>query len=47
MPKKRVCVTLSEDLVHWIEEKIEEGIYANKSHAIERALKLLRKKKES
>ena len=46
MPKKRMCVTVREDLVAWIEEKIEKGIFATKSHAVERALILLREKKE-
>jgi Arc/MetJ-type ribon-helix-helix transcriptional regulator len=46
MPKKRVCVTVREDLVTWIDEEIEKGIYASKSHAVERALILLREKKD-
>lgn len=46
MPKKRVCVTIREDLVKWIEDKIDKGIYASKSHAIERALILLKEKKQ-
>jgi len=46
MPKKRVCVTVREDLVKWIEDNVEKGIYGSKSHAVERALILLKEKKE-
>ena len=42
MPKRRMCVTIREDLAQWIEKQLEQGIYATKSHAIERALILLR-----
>lgn len=45
MTKKRMCVTVREELVKWIEDMIEEGIYASKSHAVERALILLKKGK--
>lgn len=45
MPKKRMCVTVREDLVEWIEKQLETGLYATKSHAVERALILLREKK--
>jgi hypothetical protein len=44
MPKKRMCVTVRDDLMVWIEEMMEKGIYATKSHAVERALILLRQK---
>jgi len=44
MPKKRMCVTVREDLVEWIEDQMEKGIYATKSHAVERALILLKEK---
>ena len=47
MPKKRMSVTVREDLVQWIEGKIEKGIYANKSHAVERALIVLRGKERT
>jgi Arc/MetJ-type ribon-helix-helix transcriptional regulator len=45
MPKKRVCVTVKEDLVKWLEEKVEEGIFGSKSHGVERALILLKKQR--
>ena len=41
-----MCVTVREDLVEWIEKQLETGLYASKSHAVERALILLREKKE-
>lgn len=43
MPKRRMCVTVREELLEWVEKQIEEGIYATKSHAVERALILLKK----
>lgn len=46
MPKKRMCVTVREDLVEWVEKQIEKGIYATKSHAVERALIVLREKEK-
>jgi hypothetical protein len=44
MPKKRMCVTVREDLVQWIETEMEKGTYATKSHAVERALIHLKEK---
>jgi Arc/MetJ-type ribon-helix-helix transcriptional regulator len=38
MPKKRLQVTVREDLVKWMDSKIEKGDYASRSHAIEKAL---------
>ena len=40
--RARMSVSIREDLVKWIEEQLEKGIYATKSHAVERALILLR-----
>lgn len=46
MPKKRLQVTMREDLVEWIDEKVEKLIYASRSHAIEYAVTQLRGKEK-
>jgi metal-responsive CopG/Arc/MetJ family transcriptional regulator len=44
MVKKRIAVTVSEDLLKWVDRKIKDTIYANRSHAIEHALTQLRER---
>lgn len=46
MPKKRLQVTLRPDLVEWMEQQQQKGIYASYSHAIERALIKLKEETE-
>jgi metal-responsive CopG/Arc/MetJ family transcriptional regulator len=42
MVKKRVAVTISNDLLKWVDEKVKETTFANRSHAIEHALTKLK-----
>ena len=35
MPRERVSITLPEECVKWIDEKVKSRTYANRSHAIE------------
>lgn len=35
MPRERVSITLPEEVVKWIDEKIKNRTYANRSHAAE------------
>jgi metal-responsive CopG/Arc/MetJ family transcriptional regulator len=35
MVRERVSITLPKELLEWIDKKIQERIYANRSHAIE------------
>ena len=44
MVKQRVCVTISKELLEWVEKQIEKGVFASKSHAITRALIELKKR---
>lgn len=43
MPKKRLQVTMREDLVEWIDEKVEKLTFASRSHALEYAVAQLKK----
>ena len=42
MPKKRLQVTVREDLVAWMDSKVEKLKFASRSHAIEYALSKLK-----
>jgi len=46
MVKKRIAVTVSEDLLRWIDTKVKDTTFANRSHAVEHALTNLRDKEE-
>ena len=35
MPRERISITLPNECVEWIDEKIKSRTYANRSHAIE------------
>jgi len=37
--KERITVTLDKELLHWIDKKIDEKIFANRSHALEFLIK--------
>ena len=43
MVKKRIAVTITEDLLKWVDKKIRDTDFANRSHAIEHALTILRR----
>ena len=38
MVKKRIAITVSEDLLKWVDRKVKDTTFANRSHAIEHAL---------
>ena len=42
----RKSITLPKDLVDWLNKKIEERRFYNLSHAVEEALRLLKKREE-
>jgi Arc/MetJ-type ribon-helix-helix transcriptional regulator len=47
MPKRRVSVTIDERMINWIDKKVEELVFATRSHAFEYAIKqLMSKEKE-
>ena len=46
MVKKRIAVTISDDLLRWIDAKVKDTTFANRSHAVEHALTTLREKEE-
>jgi Arc/MetJ-type ribon-helix-helix transcriptional regulator len=46
MTKKRIAVTVSEDLLKWVDRKVKDTTFANRSHAIEHALTQLRQSEE-
>jgi metal-responsive CopG/Arc/MetJ family transcriptional regulator len=35
LPRIRVSITLPKDIIEWIDHKVEERTYHNRSHAIE------------
>ena len=37
--KNRITVTLDEDLLEWLDHKIDERIFANRSHGLEFLIK--------
>jgi len=45
-PKTRISVTITTELLKWVEKKVAEGVYGSKSHAVSRALILLRQAQE-
>ena len=46
MVKKRIAVTVSDDLLKWVDGKVKDTTFANRSHAIEHALTKLRENEE-
>ena len=42
--KVRVNVTVKPELVRWMDDKVKEGKYSTRSHAVTVALQELRKK---
>lgn len=45
-PKKRLQITLRADLVIWLKNQQQEGIFASYSHGIEKALIKLKQETE-
>ena len=33
--KERITVTIDKELLNWIDKKVEEKVFANRSHAFE------------
>ena len=46
MGKRKTSVSLDEELIKWVEQKIAEKKFASVSHAVEYALEQLRKKEK-
>jgi len=46
MVRIKTAVTLEKELLEWIDQKIREGVFSSRSHAIRYALIQLMKKKE-
>jgi Arc/MetJ-type ribon-helix-helix transcriptional regulator len=44
--KPKISVSLDQDLIDWIDEEIKTKRFASRSHAIQRALTLLKGRKE-
>jgi Arc/MetJ-type ribon-helix-helix transcriptional regulator len=45
MVKKRIAVTITEELPKWVDAKVKDTTFANRSHAVEHALTILRQSK--
>jgi Arc/MetJ-type ribon-helix-helix transcriptional regulator len=37
-PKKRVTISISEDVLDWIDRQVEKRIYKDRSHAVEKLI---------
>ena len=46
MVKKRIAVTVSDELLRWVDSKVKDTTFANRSHAVERALTQLRENEQ-
>ena len=46
MAKERIAVTVSEELLKWIDTKVKDTTFANRSHAVEHALTKLKESEE-
>jgi len=44
--KKQLTINLPQDIIDWMDKKIEDLTFSSKSHAIERALKELKERME-
>ncbi len=40
--RKKVSATIDEELIDWVDEKVKDKIFRNRSHAIEFALSKLK-----
>jgi len=39
MPKAKISVSLDVDLIMWVDEQVEKGVFKNRSQAIEQILR--------
>ena len=46
MVKKRIAITVSADLLKWVDQKVKDTTFANRSHAIEHSLTKLKEAEE-
>ena len=37
--KERITITVDKDLLNWLDKKIEEKVFANRSHGLEFLIK--------
>ena len=44
--KSATCITLDRKVLEWIERKVEEGVFASRSHAVEYAVRQLMRQQE-
>jgi metal-responsive CopG/Arc/MetJ family transcriptional regulator len=47
MPKVRVTVSLSKDVVDWLDSQVAERVYKDRSHALEKIIFDLMKEKKA
>jgi len=45
--KEKITITVNDGLLEWVHKKIEEKEFASVSHAIQKALTLMKKEYES
>ena len=45
--RMKLSVTIDSELVRWVDEKVRERVFRNRSHALEYALSELKKRMES
>ena len=45
--KQRISATVDKETIRILEKILDEGEYRNKSHVIEKAIKLLKEKREN
>ncbi|MGD0057681.1 MAG: hypothetical protein ABSB83_07575 [Methanomassiliicoccales archaeon] len=43
--KEKISVSLSKDSMEWLNEMVDVGIFAGKSHGIDRCIQIVREKK--
>ena len=46
LAKSVVSITVDRDVLRWIRAKVEEGVFANRSHAFEYSVRQLMKKEK-
>ena len=42
--KERITITIDKELLNWLDKKIEEKIFANRSHGLEYLMKWMKNK---